>query len=112
MSKPSETSRSITCWICSSLAPGSIKTTIGIPDSLLIALSFFRLVVHHGAFHGSRFIENALEEAPDCGRAEWSVICPLHRREHFAFAIGLIKRRSIRLFQAANFDNAARSFIQ
>src|SRR5260370_37346709 len=59
------------------------------------------LIAHYHALDGARFVQNALEEAPDGGLAQRTAIGPLRRSQNFALAVGLIQRRAAFLLQPA-----------
>src|SRR6266849_496366 len=117
-SNPIATSRSITCWICSSFAPSCMTTTIAtpIPSSLpgepQLTLLFHLAVTHHGALDVTRLIQNALKQAPDGRVRQWSRIGANHSVQDLILPLRLIERLSGRALDLADFDDAAGALIQ
>src|SRR5713226_1701368 len=104
-SNPIATSRSMTCWICSSLEPACITTTMNISVSLrswfcasrcypeldkTLAWLLLRVVsfVHGRALHDARFVQDALKQPSDGGVRQGSLIGALHTFQHLARALG------------------------
>src|SRR5579859_2346430 len=165
MSEPIETSRSITCWICSSFAPSCITTTIAtpVPASLRfhvaqtqvaqtqvaqtsvcgfppvhsdceklprsigkpqtevcatkavlprLAFLFSFIAVHHDAFHGTRFVQDALEEAANGGVWQRAGVRLNHAIQNLLLAVGLVERIARDLFDVSDLDRTARAFVQ
>ena len=120
------TSRSITCWICSSLAPclhhhnhccvspeyefESFNQDLVFGRSLAgTAASFFML---RGALQRSRLVNNSLEQPPDRGIGQRPRIRALHIPQNFVLARRLIDRQSLQMFLVADLQRAMRALVQ
>src|SRR5215472_1493197 len=68
--------------------------------------------MHGVAFGGSGFVDDALEQAADGRVGERAGIVGFGVRQHFVFALGLIKRDMGRLLELANFERALRTLVE
>src|SRR5712692_657100 len=117
-SNPIATSRSITCWICSSFAPSCMTTTIAapisssVPGDVLLSLLFHLAVTHHCALDGTRFIQNALKQPPDSCVRQRSRIGANHSVQDLILSLRLIERLASRALDLADFNDAVGALIQ
>src|SRR6266576_3422425 len=68
--------------------------------------------MHGVAFRGTRFVNDALEEAANGGVGQRTGIVALGIGEHFAFTVGLVQRNPRLLLELADFQSAVRALIQ
>jgi hypothetical protein len=68
--------------------------------------------VHGFALGAARFVDDALEEAADRGIGQRSGIGALGVLQDFALAVGLIKRKILRLLEFADFECATGSLVE
>src|SRR5882762_6540640 len=68
--------------------------------------------MHGVAFGGAGFVNDALEETADRGVGQRAGIIALGIGEHFVLAVGLVQRNFGLLFELADFQSAARTFVQ
>src|SRR5260370_20496186 len=76
--------------------------------------AFFVMVagMHGVAFGGARFVNDALEQAPDGGVGQRSGIVVLGVFEHFVFALRLVERNVLRLLELADFQGTTRALVE
>src|SRR3984957_18599122 len=84
------------------------------PSSILTRNVAWRMIagVHGCAFGRARFVDDALEEAADRGIGQRSGIGALGVLQDFALAVGLIKRKILRLLELADFERAAGALVE
>src|SRR5260370_21674939 len=117
-SNPIATSRSITCWICSSFAPSCMTTTIAthipspLPGELQLTLLFHLTVAHHRALYRTRFVQNALEQPPAGRVRQRSWIGANHYVQDLILALGLIERLPQRAPVLCHFHDALSAPVQ
>src|SRR2546427_8331451 len=68
--------------------------------------------MHGRPFDRARFVNDPLEQPPDCCLGARPAVRALHAFEHFAFALRLIERLMFRLLYVPDFDGAARPLVQ
>src|SRR3989442_4384927 len=68
--------------------------------------------MHGRPFDRARFVNDPLEQPPDCCVRERPSVRPLHAFEHVAFALRLIERLMFRLLDAPDFNGAPRPLVQ
>ena len=68
--------------------------------------------VHGFAFSRARFVDDALEEAADGGVGERAGIDALGILQDFTLAVGLIKRKILRLLELADLERAAGALVE
>src|ERR1700686_347176 len=68
--------------------------------------------MHHRALNRSRFIQDSLEQAANCGVRKRPGIHMRSPIEHLLLPVRLVERFARRLLDPPDFDNAARALIQ
>src|SRR5712692_1925474 len=116
-SKPIEISRSMTCWICSSVDPSCITTTMGVFSDLPRNALLPRVIRTFGVVHGpaldrAGFVQDALEQPPDGRIRQRPAVGLFDAFQDLAFALGLVKRQRGSLLQPPDFQRATRALVQ
>jgi len=68
--------------------------------------------VHGQTLGGTRFVNDAFKEAANRGVGQRPFVFAFGVLQHFAFAIGLVKRNVRFLLDAANLEGALRAFVE
>src|SRR5712692_6118805 len=114
-SNPISTSRSITCWICSSLDPSCMTTTMASCVPLIPGwrgLRFLVLFVHYRALDGPRFIEDALKQPADGGVRQRPGVRTGGSLDDLALAVRLVERLVRLALQFPHLDRALRTLVE
>src|SRR6185312_5367572 len=76
---------------------------------LIFALCVYLL--HYGAFHGSRLIQNALKQATDRGVRQRTWVRSDGGVQNLIFPSGLVERLAADVLDSANLHDALRAFV-